>query len=272
MTKYIVPTTDDFGMCHAINAGIARAMTEGVARSSNLMVPCPWFHEALELTRTHSLPVGVHLVLTCDWDRFKWGPLTRAESLVDEHGHFPTSYAALGERANEAEIYAELAAQIDRVKRCGVTPTHLDSHMLSSSMAASDIAELVRSITRRLAREHGLIYTYDRDADGLVHFVDELEISGLPLSVVEQRLGSVTSPGAYLLIGHAAEPSAELEALCSPTWHARLWAATYRVADREFFTSLKTVQLFERLGFQAISIPELCALAPHVRRGAARSE
>jgi predicted glycoside hydrolase/deacetylase ChbG (UPF0249 family) len=271
MSKYIVPTSDDFGMCHAVNAGIAQAMTEGVVRSSNLMVPCPWFDEALELTRAHSLPVGVHLVLTCDWDRLKWGPLTRAESLVDEHGHFPTSYTALGERAKEAEIYAELAAQIDRVKRRGVTPTHLDSHMLPST-AAYDIGPLVRSITRRLAREHGLIYTYDRDADGLVHFVDEIEISGLPLSAVIQRLETATAPGAYLLIGHAAQPSAELEALCSPTWHARDWAATYRVADREFFTSLKTVQLFERLGFEIISIADLVALAPHVRRGAALSE
>jgi hypothetical protein len=269
MIKYIVPTSDDFGMCHAVNAGVARAMTQGVVRSSNLMVPCPWFHEALELTRMHRLTVGVHLVLTCDWDRLKWGPLTRAESLVDEHGHFHTSYAALGQHAKEAEIHAELAAQIDRVKRCGVMPTHLDSHMLSSTMPG-DIGQVVRGITRRLAQEHGLIYTYDRDGDGLVHFVDEFEISGHPRSAVVERLESLVAPGAYLLIGHAAQPSAELEALCSPGWHSRQWAASYRVADHEFFTNPKTTQLFERLGFQVISIPELLAVPPHVRRGATR--
>jgi predicted glycoside hydrolase/deacetylase ChbG (UPF0249 family) len=48
MGKRLLVTADDFGMCHAINAGTARVMREGVVRSSNFLVPCPWFHEALE--------------------------------------------------------------------------------------------------------------------------------------------------------------------------------------------------------------------------------
>ena len=43
MRKRLLLTTDDFGMCHAVNAGTLRAMRSGVAASSNFLVPCPWF-------------------------------------------------------------------------------------------------------------------------------------------------------------------------------------------------------------------------------------
>ena len=49
MARRLLVTTDDFGMCHAINAGTVRAMRDGIAASSNFLVPCPWFNEALGL-------------------------------------------------------------------------------------------------------------------------------------------------------------------------------------------------------------------------------
>jgi predicted glycoside hydrolase/deacetylase ChbG (UPF0249 family) len=156
--KYLVTTSDDFGMCHSVNVGTVRAMTAGIVRSTNFLVPCPWFHEALDLAKAHGLAAGVHLCLTCDWDRLKWGPLTRAQSLVDEHGHFFGSYAEVARYAREADIYDELKAQIERVKKLGYEPTHLDNHMLTS-FDTSDIAQLVHGITARLGRECGLICT-----------------------------------------------------------------------------------------------------------------
>jgi hypothetical protein len=256
MSKYLLITADDFGMCHSINRGIVRAMTEGVVSSTNLLVPCPWFHEALSLAKRHQLPAGVHLCLTCDWDHLKWGPLTRAESLVDERGHFFGSYAELGRQAKEADIYAELKAQIERVKGLGRAPTHLDNHMLGT-FEGSDIAELVRTMTLRLCSEYDLIYTYHIQGDRLVHFMREIVLSSRPHADTFKMLETCTEPGAYHLIGHAAEASSELEAMCSVGWHSRSWAASWRVADQEFFTHPNTVQKINDLGFEIIGVRKL---------------
>lgn len=39
--RLLIINADDFGMCHAINAGIFLAIQEGIVRSTTLMVPCP---------------------------------------------------------------------------------------------------------------------------------------------------------------------------------------------------------------------------------------
>ena len=72
--------SDDFGMHPAVNDGIAQAFTEGLLTDANLMAPCPAFKGAAALARDLHLPVGFHATLTCDWDRFFWGPLTQAPS------------------------------------------------------------------------------------------------------------------------------------------------------------------------------------------------
>lgn len=260
MAKYLLVTSDDFGMCHAVNAGIARAMTEGIVRSTNFLVPCPWFSEASELARAHGLAVGVHLCLTCDWDRLKWGPLTRAPSLSDEHGHFRPTYAALAQTALDDEIYAELEAQIALVERLGHEPTHLDSHMLISG-DDRPIARRVKAIIRRLCEAHGLVYTYDTvEGRGLRHFRDELCSSPLSAAEVWAKLESWTDDGVYHWISHPAEPSAELFALCTEQHPARPWAAEYRVRDLELLTAPETRERVEALGFEIVDVPRLLEL------------
>src|SRR5512143_1356808 len=80
--------SDDFGMHPAVNDGIAQAFTDGLPTDANLMAPCPAFKQAAALARELHLPVGFHATLTCDWDRFFWGPLTQAPSLVTPEGYF----------------------------------------------------------------------------------------------------------------------------------------------------------------------------------------
>ena len=126
MSKYLLVTADDFGMCHSVNAGILRAISQGIVRSTNFMVPCPWFSHAMHLAKEHRLLVGVHLCVTCDWDRYQWGPITRAESLRDDHGYFLPNHDAVAKQAKESDIHDELLAQIQRVKAMGYEPTHLD--------------------------------------------------------------------------------------------------------------------------------------------------
>jgi chitin disaccharide deacetylase len=257
MSKRLLVTSDDFGMCHAVNAGIVRAMRQGIVRATNFLVPCPWFSEALSLAQEFALPVGVHLCLTCDWDRLKWGPITRAASLCDGEGHLFQRFEPLLAQASDADMRSELLAQVARVRALGFQPTHVDSHMIGSD--SDDAGALrVHAIIAEVAEQTGLAYTYARDARRKLRLFDaEVELSGRNVENVWRELEALPDGGTYHLIGHAAEPSAELEALCSPEHPSRLWAAAYRTADIAFFTSPATRARLGALGFELISHADL---------------
>lgn len=73
---------DDIGGSHASNVGIITTFTEGIERTAEVMVVGPWFPEAVELLRANEgLDVGVHIVLTSEWDGYKWRPMTECPSL-----------------------------------------------------------------------------------------------------------------------------------------------------------------------------------------------
>ncbi len=90
--RLLIVNADDFGMYHAVNAAILRTLTEGVVRSTSVMVPCPWGLHALQLLRDHpEIGFGVHLTVASDFADYRWGPLTprdKVPSLVDETGFF----------------------------------------------------------------------------------------------------------------------------------------------------------------------------------------
>lgn len=266
MAKFLLLTNDDFGMCHAVNAGITRAMVDGIATCTNLMAPCPWFFEAVRLTKRFSLPVGVHLCLTNDWNHLRWGPLTRAPSLCDEHGYFHPTYRDLSQRALDHEVLQELDAQIERVLAAGIQPTHLDSHMLGSRMN-DPFTTRVKAVIAALCRKYGLIYNYEIDERGeLRHFTAESEISGRSEREIWAKLEGWTADGVYHLFGHAAEASPELEHLASIDHPSFLWTSAYRVKDLAWFLSPHTRERIRELGFQPIGMQEFLELQPKNQR------
>src|SRR5713226_8484424 len=174
--RLLIINADDLGMCHAINAAILRSLTEGVVRSTTVMVPCPWALHALQLLRENpDIPFGVHLTLISDTANYRWGPLTSRDtvpSLVDESGYFyldqriPEFLA----QAKLAEVEAEFRAQIETVLAAKLTPTHLDWHCLHMG-GRPDIFDM----TFGLAKEYGLaLRVYERT------LVDKMQRLGLP--------------------------------------------------------------------------------------------
>lgn len=256
--KQLLVTSDDFGMCRAVNHGILTAMRSGIVRSSNLMAPCPWFLEACELAKEFQLPVGIHLVLTCEWDRLTWAPLSSAPSLRSPAGTFYPTHESLAERATQSDIENEFQAQIRRALAQGISPTHLDLHMLTSRSDSSH-ARRVQATARKLARELGIPFTYETRADGhsLVHFQEEIQMSPLSSEELWAALESCSAPGTYHLIGHAASKDAELSAMTSHHQGINPWASDYRVRDLAFFTDPMTQRRLAELGFRLISVSEL---------------
>ena len=80
---------DDMAAGHGINVATIDAYKRGVLTTTNVIVPGPWFPEAVRLLKDNpGLDVGVHLALTSEWENVKWRPLTHAGSIVDADGYF----------------------------------------------------------------------------------------------------------------------------------------------------------------------------------------
>ncbi len=125
--RLLIISCDDLGMSHASNAGVYRALREGVATSASLMMPCPWSRHAAAEYRGED--VGVHLTLTAEHELLRWGPLTQAPSLLDGDGGFPRTNEDTWEHADPDEVRRECRAQIERAILYGFDISHLDSHM-----------------------------------------------------------------------------------------------------------------------------------------------
>lgn len=80
---------DDMGSSRSANLASIETFVNGIETSIELMVVTPWFPEAAKMLRENTgIDVGLHLVITSEWDGIKWRPLTDCPSLTDDSGYF----------------------------------------------------------------------------------------------------------------------------------------------------------------------------------------
>lgn len=132
--KVIILHVDDAGMSYDSDQGAIRALTEGVASSVSVMMPCPWVPHFVAWLKQHpTIDAGLHLTLTSEWTNYKWGPLSGAPTvpgLVDTTtGAMYASVEQVVKHASADEVRKEIMAQVLRARQMGFIPTHLDSHM-----------------------------------------------------------------------------------------------------------------------------------------------
>jgi predicted glycoside hydrolase/deacetylase ChbG (UPF0249 family) len=116
--KRLIINADDFGFTRDVNAGIVHAHREGVLTSTTLMANGYAFEDAVRLAYENpGLDIGCHLVLV------------QGTSLLTGRS-FPESPLGLLQElaAGRVDIYAELRAQIEKVRDVGICLSHLDSH------------------------------------------------------------------------------------------------------------------------------------------------
>jgi hypothetical protein len=123
----LIVACDDLGSCYAANVGVYEALRSGMATTAGLMVPCPWAREAA--SRYRGEDVGVHLTLNAEYDRYRWGPITHAPSLLDGDGGFPRTLDDLWDHADLDEVRKECRTQIERAIYWGFDVSHLSSHL-----------------------------------------------------------------------------------------------------------------------------------------------
>jgi predicted glycoside hydrolase/deacetylase ChbG (UPF0249 family) len=115
----LIVNADDFGFTHDVNEGIVEAHRNGILTATTLMANGDAFDHAVQLGReTPSLDIGCHLVLV-------QGP-----SVADPSRTLPATVAELARLVFQRKIpvYEELLAQVRKIVRAGIRPTHLDTH------------------------------------------------------------------------------------------------------------------------------------------------
>ena len=128
----VIINADDFGIHGEVNKAVYIGHTYGILTSTSLLAPGPAFTEAVDMARQcPGLGTGIHLCLV--------GGLSpvlsprEVPTLVNEDGLFPDNYmdfirAVYTGKVNFSEVYAELAAQIEKILATGLPVTHVDSH------------------------------------------------------------------------------------------------------------------------------------------------
>jgi predicted glycoside hydrolase/deacetylase ChbG (UPF0249 family) len=130
MLRQLVVNADDLGLTVGVNDGIFDAHDLGILTSASLFANAPASADAIRRARARTLGVGVHLTLV---DGTPTLPAHAIPTLVTGDGRFRPSWrpflaACLQGRVSLEDVERELTAQIERVQRAGIVPTHLDTH------------------------------------------------------------------------------------------------------------------------------------------------
>ncbi len=131
--RLVIISCDDLGASHAANEGVLGALHDGLATCASLMVPAPWARHAAAGCRPGD-DIGVHLTLNCEYDAYRFGPITHAPSLLSGDGGFPRTLDDLWDHADPAEVLRECRAQIERAQAWGIDVTHLAPHLTAITL------------------------------------------------------------------------------------------------------------------------------------------
>jgi predicted glycoside hydrolase/deacetylase ChbG (UPF0249 family) len=255
----LIVRADDIGSCHAANVACIQSYREGIVRSVEVMVPAPWFNEAVEMLRDNpDLDVGVHLTLTSEWDNCKWGPVTEAPSLVDGQGHFfpttrqrtdfPPNTGFLEAGPKIEEVQRELRAQIELALEKIPNVTHLSCHMYTAT-ATPELRALVEELAaeyrlpleaqeaKRAERFGGKETTAEQKEANLVRILEDL------------------TPGLWLIIEHPGLDTPEMQAIGHLGYEN---VAQDREGVTRAFTSPRVKEVIRRRGIQLTSCGDLC--------------
>ena len=253
----LVVRGDDMGMTHSANEAFELAFNRGIITSGGLIVPSPWFEDAVRRTLEHpDWSVGIHLCVNAEWKNYRWRPVlpyNLVSSLVDKDGFFyPSAQAFLAAGPKLDEIEKELRAQIDRALACGLKPDYLDTHMDSLESKEEYLA-----VVRKLAKEYNLPVSgwcgEDREFFDIYNVPPEEKEK-----VLVEKLRSA-KPGLYLLVVHPGLDTPEERALIDQNPDGLKNVYRYRSAEVRAITSPKVKKVINQRKIKLVSYRELKA-------------
>lgn len=247
------------GFSHSANIACIDSYKKGVVRSVEVIVPGPWFEEAVELLNKHpELDVGVHLALTSEWSMLKWKPLTYTPSLVDENGYFyPIIWPNERNPGNALkdhdwkieEVEKELRAQIEMAMKRIPQVSHFTGHM-----GCTNMSEEVKELAAKLAMEYNLeIIPEDHGFERLPSWGGKEYNQQQKLERLTQVLKEL-KPGKYLTVTHPAYNNEETRNV-HHTGYENVGAD--RDAETRVLTDPEVKELLNQLDIQVIGYNDL---------------
>jgi predicted glycoside hydrolase/deacetylase ChbG (UPF0249 family) len=272
-TKLIIVHADDLGETHAVNAAAIRALESGAINSASMMVPCPWFPEIADYSKSHpEADLGLHLTLTAERVYYRWGPAAptdKVPSLADRNGYFHHDWDQQ-QQINPKDVETELRAQIERALAMGVRPTHLDSHQYRLIMSGKDLFDVFLRVsheyhlpvfvTRDWFAEHPYLESMVGPGDIVLdHTVTiEPEVSAAKWADFYLTALKNLKPGVTEFVIH---PGFDDEELRAATRERATWGAAWRQRDYDFFTSERFRQVLAQENIKLITWRELARLS-----------
>lgn len=274
--RVLIVHADDVGVTHAANQAAFEAMEGGSITCGSVLVPCPWFLEAAEYSRSHpNADLGVHLTLTCEYPLYRWRAMCgreQAPTLYDEQGYMWSSTEEAVAHVSPEDAAREMRAQIDAALAAGTDVTHLDTHM-GTVMYPGFVESYIRLAveyrlplfiirpTRELLEERDMLGLWD----ALQPIAKQIDESGLPVldAIITETLEHPIDekdayfkslfdglgPGVTHFLIHPAKSSEEVSFLGVE--------APGRIRDYELFRDGSMRAYIEGLGIHLIGYREI---------------
>lgn len=247
------------GYAHSGNEALIKSYTNGIERSIEIIVPSPWFPEAVKMLQENpGIDIGIHLAITSEWDNVKWRPLTDCKSIQDEDGYFfpmiwpNKNYPGKAVKENKfitADIEKEFRAQIEMALKKLPRISHISGHM-----GCTNINDSITAITKKLAKE------YKIDIDLAELGVQGISYDGAHKTSQEKINAFIAmlqklSPGkTYMFLDHPGLDTPELRAIHHIGYEN---VAEDRQGVTDLFTSEAVKAAIKKYNIQVISYAEI---------------
>jgi len=250
---------DDMGYTHSGNEALIKCFKEGVETSIEIIVPSPWFPEAVKLLQQNpGVDVGIHLALTSEWESIKWRPLTDCTSLKDSNGYFfPMVYPNKnypGQSLKEnpwkiADIEKEFRAQIELALKKIPRISHLSAHM-----GCTSLSDEVRALAKKLAKEYKIPVEPEADNSGMISYDGPHKTGAEKIEAFISMLNKLAPGKTYIFLDHPGLNGDELKAVYHIGYEN---VATDRQGVTDLFTSEKVKAAIKEKGIQLVSYKAL---------------
>ncbi|HUR12366.1 MAG TPA: ChbG/HpnK family deacetylase, partial [Flavitalea sp.] len=256
---------DDMGFSHSANEALIKSYKEGIETSIEVIVPSPWFPEAVKLLKENpSIDVGLHFAITSEWDNVKWRPLTDCASLKNEDGYFyPMLYpnknypnqSVINNGWKIEDIEKELRAQIRMALKYIPRLSHVSGHMGSTAFSPE-----VKVLAKKIAAEYKLPMV-DVDPATTIRasytgFDSKNKTTEERIDAFINMLDRLEEGKTYVFVEHPGIDNEELRAIYHIGYED---VAKGRQDVTNIFTSERVKEALQRKGIKLVSYKKVIA-------------
>ena len=245
MKKSLIICADDLGLSHGINCAILKCFQENLVTLTTIIPTAPFFEEGVSFVLRNHIPCGVHLTIATEFDRSPMRPLLKNTPTTPDGFLYPNVFPYIEDAALE-QVYHEFCAQIEKVYRAGIQPTHIDSHIHVYSEPILD----------QLGHKYNLpvrdkLELHPNKFGSLFHLTTAGNTVAEKIQAVKSFIMALPST-QNVIVAHPTGGLAEIQQCVSPSFPGRYyWQTELRFQDIECLRAVRWQYLLQN---QTISL------------------